>query len=107
MFDRPKIDDNTLKSGNQSWEVVTAWRENRVRYRGELMLLDNPWLLTDPKKAFETAPRTSADIHLTCRSTGLETVMGFDQDHIERIFLPGQADYHYQHLIHATYRAGR
>ena len=24
--------------------------------------------------------------------------MGFDQDHIDRIFLPGQADFHYQHL---------
>jgi hypothetical protein len=102
MFDRPKIDTNTLESGNQSWEVVAPWRENRLRYRGEVMLLEDPWLLTDPKKAFETAPRSSADINLSCRSTGLETVMGFDQDHIERIFLPGQAHFHYQHLIHTT-----
>ena len=34
--------------------------------------------------------------------TGLHTVMGFDQDHIDRIFLPGQADLHYQHLARST-----
>ena len=32
------------------------------------------------------------------RARGLGSVMGFDQDHIDRIFLPGQADLHYQHL---------
>src|SRR5262245_4423879 len=28
--------------------------------------------------------------------------MGSDQDHIDLIFLPGQADFHYQHLVHTT-----
>jgi hypothetical protein len=34
--------------------------------------------------------------------------MGQDQDHMQLIFLPGQADSHYQHLAHtiATVRAG-
>jgi hypothetical protein len=102
MFDRPKITANTLQSGNQDWEIEQPWRSNRVRYRGELLLLTDPWLLTDPKKAYETAPRAAADIDLTCRSRGLATVMGFDQDHIDRIFLPGQADFHYQHLAVTT-----
>jgi hypothetical protein len=28
--------------------------------------------------------------------------MGKDQDHVPLIFLPGQADFHYQHLAHVT-----
>jgi len=108
MFDRPRISGNTLQAGNQSWEVEQPWHVNRVQYRGGLMVFEDPWILTDPKRAYETAPRTSADIDLTCRSGGLETVMGFDQDHIDRIFLPGQADFHYQHLTHTrgTVRVG-
>ncbi|NMF88587.1 DUF7065 domain-containing protein [Aromatoleum petrolei] len=102
MFERPKITANTLHSGNQQWEIVQPWVANRVQYRGELMVMDDPWILIDPKRAFETAPRAFADIDLVCRSTGLKTVMGFDQDHIDKIFLPGQAGFHYQHLARTT-----
>ena len=41
---------------------------------------------------------------LVSTSLGLEAVMGRDQDHIDRIFLPGQADFHYQHLARTTGR---
>ena len=102
MFDRPKISANTLNSGSQSWEIVRPWYENRVQYRGDLMIMTDPWLLTDPKRAYATAPRERAEIDLRCHSTGLHAVMGFDQDHIDRIFLPGQADFHYQHLARTT-----
>ena len=102
MFERPAIAANTLKSGKQSWEIVKPWYTNRVRYRGEMMIFDDPWILTQPRLAFETSPRTEADIDLSCNSQGLESVMGFDQDHIDRIFLPGQADFHYQHLARST-----
>jgi len=104
MFNRPKISANTLQSGDLSWDVVTPWRANAVRYRGDLMLLDDAWALTDPKRVFSSAPRVHADIDLISRSSGLATVMGSDQDHIDRIFLPGQADFHYQHLTHTTGR---
>jgi len=102
MFERPTITANTLHSGDQRWEIVQPWIENRVQYRGPMMILDDPWLLTDPKKAFATAPRTTGDIDLVCRSTGLANVMGSDQDHIDMIFLPGQADFHYQHLARTS-----
>jgi hypothetical protein len=98
MFDRPKITANTLHSGNQRWEIVRPWYVNRVEYHGEMLLLADPWSLTDPKQAFATAPRATADIDLLCHSSGLGSVMGQDQDHINLIFLPGQADFHYQHL---------
>lgn len=97
-FERAKIADNTLTSGDQQWEIVKPWYENRVRQRGPAMLLADTWLLKDPKAAFTTAPRTTIDVDLRCFSTGLADVMGSDQDHIGKIFLPGQADFHYQHL---------
>jgi hypothetical protein len=102
FFERAKIAGNSLTAGNLVWEIGTPWRSNRVRYRGEMILFDNAWDLTDPKRAFTTAPRVHADIDLTCVSTGLGTVMGQDQDHVDLIFLPGQADFHYQHLGRTT-----
>jgi len=108
MFKRVKISGNTLTAGDLSWEIHQPWRANRVRYQGEIALLEDPWLLIDPKKAFGVAPRTMASIDLVGRSSGLDTVMGSDQDHIDRIFLPGQAAFHYQHLCHTigTVRIG-
>jgi hypothetical protein len=102
MFNRPPIAGNTLSSGDQSWEVVTPWRETRLGYRGDLMILDDPWLLTDPKRAYAEAPRRPAEIALSSFAFGLGSVMGSDQDHIDKIFLPGQADFHYQHLVRTT-----
>jgi hypothetical protein len=102
FFERPDITANTLQVGGQSWEVLEPWRRNRVRYSGDVLLLDDAWALKDPKTAFRTAPRAQAQVELVCRSTGLATVMGSDQDHIDRIFLPGQADLHYQHLARSS-----
>jgi hypothetical protein len=102
MFDRPVITGNPLTSGDLSWEIAEPWRVNRVQYRGDLLMMDDARQLSDPKRAFANSPRVKADIDLTCVSSGLETVMGKDQDHINLIFLPGQADFHYQHLIRTT-----
>jgi hypothetical protein len=104
MFGRPKINGNALEAGGQRWEIVKPWDVTRVSYRGEMIVLKDPWQLVDPKKAFEESPRVPADIELNTRAFGLHSVMGFDQDHIDRIFLPGQADFHYQHLITTTGR---
>lgn len=101
-FERARITGNGLISGGQSWEIVEPWFENRVRHRSEALLLADPWLLTIPKLAFANSPRTTIDVDLVCRSNGLANVMGSDQDHIGLIFLPGQADFHYQHLARTT-----
>lgn len=104
MFSRPKISGNALQAGGQQWRIESPWDRTRVEYRGEMIVMINAWDLTDPKKAFSESPRVQADIDLTTRAYGLQSVMGFDQDHIDRIFLPGQADFHYQHLIHTVGR---
>jgi predicted secreted hydrolase len=59
-------------------------------------------MLTDPKLAFTESPSASAVIELTCNTEGLGAAMGQDQDQHHLIFLPGQADYHYQHLNRVT-----
>lgn len=99
MFNRPKIAANTLTSGDQSWEIISPWEATRVVYRGEVMILDDAWILTAPKLAYQSAPRAEAQIELVARARGLDSVIGHDQDQIGLIFLPGQADFHYQHLI--------
>ena len=104
MFDRPGIEGNGLAAGGQEWHVGTPYRRNRVCYNGDLLLLDDPWSLTEPGRAYREARRVPASLDLVSTSLGLEAVMGRDQDHIDRIFLPGQADFHYQHLARTTGR---
>ena len=98
FFERATIAGNTLTAGNLVWEIGEPWRQNRVRYKGEMLLLADSWTLTDPKRAYAKSPRIMADVDITCWSGGITKVMGQDQDHIDLIFLPGQADFHYQHL---------
>ncbi|MDO8363507.1 MAG: hypothetical protein Q7V88_11470 [Actinomycetota bacterium] len=101
-FERAPIAANTLRSGNQEWEVLTPFDETIVRYEGPVLLLEDGWALTDPKVAFKTAPRADCRIELRVKSFGIESVMGQDQDQHHLIFLPGQADWHYQHLCRCT-----
>ncbi len=102
MFARPEISANGLGCGGQSWEITSPWSLTRVRYRGDMILLDDAWKLIDPKRAFNESPRVPVNLELECTGFGLQSVLGVDQDHIDRIFLPGQADFHYQHLIRVT-----
>jgi hypothetical protein len=98
MFIRPEIDGNALSAGGLTWKVEDPWRIREVSYEGEVIIMDDPWRLVDPKKAFIESPREKAAIGLRTYGQGLESVMGKDQDHIDLIFLPGQAAYHYQAL---------
>jgi hypothetical protein len=102
MFSRPPVSSNELELGGQAWDVQQPWRLTRVRYSGEMLILDDPWVLTDPKAAFAENSRVDVEADLTCRGQGLGSVMGADQDHIELILLPGQADFHYQHLVETS-----
>ena len=105
-FDRAEIDGNTVavggRSGTQTWEIVEPWRTSRVGYTGTMSLFADPWALTNPKQAFTDAPKAMVQVDLTCTTEGLEAAMGQDQDQHHLIFLPGQADFHYQHMTHVV-----
>jgi hypothetical protein len=104
FFERAPITANTLTSGNQQWEVIQPFELTHVRYHGPVLLLDDGWALTDPKRAFARAPRAHCTIDVQVRAFGIGSVMGQDQDQHHLIFLPGQADWHYQHLCRTTGR---
>lgn len=97
-FERAPVSANRLVAGGQEWTIGDPFRVSTVSYHGPLLVLDDPWVLTDPKRAFATSPRVDAAIDLRVETAGLDAVMGADQDQIDLIFLPGQADWHYQHL---------
>jgi hypothetical protein len=101
-FDRVASDGNGMSAGGQSWQVDTPYLRNTARYRGPVHVLDDGWLLTNPRSAYAAAEQAECEIDLTLTSRGLAAVMRSDQDHIDQIFLPSQADFHYQHLAWTT-----
>jgi hypothetical protein len=69
-FGRPEISANDkFFADGLTVETIEPFRHQRMRYRGEVMLLDNGEALRDPKRLFETAPRAAADILWEHRST--------------------------------------
>lgn len=108
-FDRAIIEANTLvaagPSGTQTWEVVEPWSTTRIGYDGTMSLFDDPWALTNPKRAFAEAPKAEVRVSLEVATEGLDATMGQDQDQHHLIFLPGQADFHYQHMARVVGRA--
>lgn len=98
MFERAPIAGNQLAAGGQAWEVEAPYETNHVRHHGQVLLLADGWALTNPGPAFRHSPKARCEIRLTVTTRGRDAVMGSDQDHIGRILLPGQADFHYQHL---------
>jgi hypothetical protein len=101
-FVRAPVTANSLTAGPLTWGVPEPWRANTVSYRGDMILLADPWVLRDPKVAFKTSPRAPVSVELTCATAGVDAAIGWDQDHVGLIFLPGQGDHHYQHLAHVT-----
>lgn len=101
-FDRAEIDANGLSAGGQRWEVVEPWATTRVAFAGEMSVFADGWILNDPKRAFTESPKVAAEVELTCATERLGAAMGQDQDQHRMIFLPGQADFHYQHMAHVT-----
>jgi len=102
FFERATIDRNAFDAGGQSWTFEEPFATTRVRYDGEVLVLPNAWALVNPKDAFTRADRAECHVDLTLHAQGLGSVMGSDQDHIDMIFLPGQADFHYQHLVRSV-----
>jgi hypothetical protein len=97
-FDRAEIGANTLEAGGQVWDITEPWRSNTVSFHGTMSLFADPWVLTDPKKAFSASPIAEVAVDLRCTTAGLSATMGQDQDQHLMVFLPGQAAFHYQHM---------
>lgn len=79
MFGRPEISGNSaFDSGGLRFSVVRPFEELTVSYQGDVVLLDDPLAMADPKRAFTENPHTRADISLTY--TGVSTMWGGEPD---------------------------
>src|SRR5262245_53595262 len=60
QFQRPEIDDNEgFDAGGLRYEVREPFTALEMDYEGELLVLDDPEDLRDPRKMFESAPRAA------------------------------------------------
>ena len=65
MFGRPKISGNTeMNAGGLKIEVIDPFKRLRVTYDGELVLLDRPYEMAHPSKAFRENPRVACMVSL-------------------------------------------
>src|SRR5690348_9791880 len=68
MFRRPRIHSNdAFDAGGMRFEVVEPFASLQVSYRGPLLLLDDPWQLSDPGAAFRANPTVEAEVELAYR----------------------------------------
>ena len=68
-FDRPPITTNDgFDAGGLRYVVHEPLRHVEMTYAGELLLLDDPSVLRDPKRMFETAPRLPGEMRLDARA---------------------------------------
>jgi hypothetical protein len=75
QFKRPEIRGNDgFEAGGIRYEVKEPFKALEMVYEGELLVLDDPEDLRDPKKMFETAPR--ADGHVRFDIRGVSPVHG-------------------------------
>jgi hypothetical protein len=68
MFDRPKIDHNdAFDAGGMRFEVVEPFEALTVTYDGRAILLEDPLVLADPRKAFTESPWTTCRAEIAVR----------------------------------------
>lgn len=65
MYDRPAIDGNAAHdAGGLRFEVVTPHDEHRVTYDRKALLLDEPTVMEDPRRAFTENPTVPCRVDL-------------------------------------------
>ncbi|MGR8921366.1 MAG: DUF7064 domain-containing protein [Gammaproteobacteria bacterium] len=103
QFQRPELhDNNAFAAGGLSYEVVEPLSEVAMRYEGELMLLDDPSVLREPRRMFETAPRVPASVRVGL--AGTSPVYGGEPASDEQETMYGR-DFSFGHLF--QHGAGR
>lgn len=102
MYGRPAISSNeAFDAGGMRFEVTEPFASLRVTYAGPVLLLDDPWLLSDPGMAFRSAPSVPARIDLTYR--GCSTPFGGEPD--TPVEAPDEEEFargHYEQLVEAS-----
>jgi hypothetical protein len=75
QFGRPEITSNdAFDAGGLNYGVDDPLSVVHMSYDGEVLLLDDPSVLRDPRTMFKTAPRAPARVHL--QATGVSPIHG-------------------------------
>ena len=75
MFDRPKITTNdTFDAAGMRFDVVKPFESLTVNYSGRAVLLDDPLVMANPRRAFTESPWIEVEATLDYR--GLSPMMG-------------------------------
>ncbi|MFI4974714.1 MAG: hypothetical protein ACHP84_09270 [Caulobacterales bacterium] len=75
MFGRPKIADNAqMNAGGLKIEVVEPFKKLKVTFDGKLCLLDRPFEMANPSKAFRDNPHVPCKVDLDYE--GVSPMMG-------------------------------
>ena len=75
QFQRPEISKNNgFDAGGLRYSVAEPFAAIEMSYEGELLVLDDPELLREPAKMFETAPRADGEVRFEIR--GVSPVHG-------------------------------
>jgi hypothetical protein len=100
MFQRPAVTDNVFRSAGLAFEVIEPFAHLEVTYDGPLLLLEDPSVLNDPRRAFTESPTVTASAALTLR--GASDMFGGEPS--ERIERPGEefARGHTEQLVTVT-----
>ena len=101
MFQRPRITSNdAFDAGGMRFEVVEPFVSLRVSYRGPVLLLSDPWQLSDPGAAFRSNPSVEGEVELEYR--GCSPMFGGEPDTPSEA--PGEefARGHYEQLVQAS-----
>jgi len=68
QFSRPPIADNRQHdAGGLRYEVIEPLKRAGMRYAGEVMVLDDPEMMRDPKAVFARAPRQACEVVFQAR----------------------------------------
>lgn len=101
MFQRPEITTNDrFDAAGLRFKVVEPFTELRVAYRGSVLVLDDPLVLADPRRAFATSPRQDCEADLVF--TGLSTPYGGEPDRTDEPAGEEFARGHYEQLVEAN-----
>jgi len=69
MAGRPKITSNQLmNAGGLCFEIVEPFERHRIRYDGKVCLLERPWEMADPGRAFRENPIVPCRLELAIRA---------------------------------------
>jgi len=105
MFDRPAIDSNdAFDAGGMRFDVVEPFKALDVSYDGKAIILEDPLVLADPRRAFTESPWSTVRAELAFR--GVSPMYGGEPVQDDGSPIPesgeGFARGHYEQHVGAT-----